>query len=354
MDALLGFLAFLVPFVVVLISIGSSAVKVVQEYERGVIFRLGRLVGARGPGLFLIIPFIDRMVKVDLRVVTLDVPAQEVITRDNVTVRVNAVLYFRVFDPEKAVVAVTDFVRATHQIAQTTLRSVLGQSDLDELLSQREAINLRLQQIIDEQTEPWGIKVGIVEVKDAELPQSMQRAMARQAEAEREKRAKIIHAAGEFEASKMLSAAARVVGKERATIQLRYLQTLTEIASERNSTIIFPVPIELLSMIPNMVKGMGGNDSGSGTEEDDYAAPDLDTMLASDSEPQSIAGSEGEQEIVKPQASGLHALNTAELEEAHRERDRFMSGNIDSAPPSSPSPASAPGTAPIPPPPNRP
>src|SRR5438128_5217743 len=169
---------------IVAIPLFFMAIKVVQEYERGVIFRLGRLVGAKGPGLFLMIPMVDRMVKVDLRVVTLDVPAQEVITRDNVTVRVNAVLYFRVFNPEKAVVAVTDFVRATHQIAQTTLRSVLGQSDLDELLSQREEINMRLQQIIDEQTEPWGIKVGIVEVKDVELPQSMQRAMARQAEAE--------------------------------------------------------------------------------------------------------------------------------------------------------------------------
>ena len=180
MDNLLGLLAFLVPLAVVLFSVAGSAVKVVQEYERGVIFRLGRLVGARGPGLFFIIPFVDRMVKVDLRVVTLDVPAQEVITRDNVTVRVNAVLYFRVFDPEKAVVAVTDYVRATHQIAQTTLRSVLGQSELDELLANREAINMRLQQIIDEQTEPWGIQVGIVEVQDVELPQSMQRAMARQ------------------------------------------------------------------------------------------------------------------------------------------------------------------------------
>src|SRR6476659_4334290 len=252
MDTIAILLAFLVPLIFVL-WIGSMAIKVVQEYERGVIFRLGRLVGARGPGLFFIIPLVDRMVKVDLRVVTLDVPAQEVITKDNVTVRVNAVLYFRVFTPEKAVVAVTDYVRATHQIAQTTLRSVLGQSDLDELLSQREAINLRLQQIIDEQTEPWGIKVGIVEVKDAELPQSMQRAMARQAEAEREKRAKIIHASGEFEASKMLTAAAKVIGSEPATIQLRYLQTLTEIASERNSTIIFPVPIELLSMIPHVL-----------------------------------------------------------------------------------------------------
>src|SRR5438105_5635673 len=251
-------LVFLVPLVVILFSIASAAVKIVQEYERGVIFRLGRLVGARGPGLFFIIPMVDRMVKVDLRVVTLDVPAQEVITRDNVTLRVNAVLYFRVFDPEKAVVSVTDFVRATHQIAQTTLRSVLGQSGLDELLSQREAINMRLQQIIDEQTEPWGIKVGIVEVKDVELPQSMQRAMARQAEAEREKRAKIIHASGEFEAAKQLAEAARIVGTEPATIQLRYLQTLTEIASEKNSTIVFPIPIEFLSLIPNVFANSRG------------------------------------------------------------------------------------------------
>src|SRR5215210_32680 len=266
MDGLIGLLAFLAPLVIILFSVAGSAVKIVQEYERGVIFRLGRLVGARGPGLFLIIPVVDRMVKVDLRVVTLDVPAQEVITRDNVTVRVNAVLYFRVFDPEKAVVAVTDYVRATHQIAQTTLRSVLGQSDLDELLSQREEINLRLQQIIDEQTEPWGIKVGIVEVKDVELPQSMQRAMARQAEAEREKRAKIIHASGEFEASKMLSDAARIIGGEPAAIQLRYLQTLTEIAAEKNSTIVFPIPIEVLSLIPNVLSRLGAGHDRSGGE----------------------------------------------------------------------------------------
>jgi regulator of protease activity HflC (stomatin/prohibitin superfamily) len=326
MDALLGLLAFLIPLAVVLFSIAGSAVKIVQEYERGVIFRLGRLVGARGPGLFFIIPFVDRMVKVDLRVVTLDVPAQEVITRDNVTVRVNAVLYFRVFDPEKAVVAVTDYVRATHQIAQTTLRSVLGQSDLDELLSQREAINLRLQQIIDEQTEPWGIKVGIVEVKDAELPQSMQRAMARQAEAEREKRAKIIHASGEFEASKMLTAAAKVIGSEPATIQLRYLQTLTEIASERNSTIIFPVPIELLSMIPHV---LGKSTSGDG----DIPALDIDvnkTLAEATAGDVSlpVAGSEGESEEVKPRSSLLHQLNDAELERARKEHTQFMTGSI--------------------------
>src|SRR5947208_11954843 len=279
MDGFIGLLAFLIPVIVVAFSIAGAAVKIVQEYERGVIFRLGLLVGARGHGLFFIIPFVDRMVKVDLRVVTLDVPAQEVITRDNVTVRVNAVLYFRVFNPEKAVVAVTDFVRATHQIAQTTLRSVLGQSDLDELLSQREEINMRLQQIIDEQTEPWGIKVGIVEVKDVELPQSMQRAMARQAEAEREKRAKIIHASGEFDASQRLSEAARIIGSEPATVQLRYLQTLTEIASERNSTIIFPIPIELISLIPNIMGVSGNGSGGKGGSNIDIGALDSDSDL---------------------------------------------------------------------------
>jgi regulator of protease activity HflC (stomatin/prohibitin superfamily) len=326
MDALLGVLAFLIPLLVVLFSIAGSAVKIVQEYERGVIFRLGRLVGARGPGLFFIIPFVDRMVKIDLRVVTLDVPAQEVITRDNVTVRVNAVLYFRVFDPEKAVVAVTDYVRATHQIAQTTLRSVLGQSDLDELLSQREAINLRLQQIIDDQTEPWGIKVGIVEVKDAELPQSMQRAMARQAEAEREKRAKIIHAAGEFEASKMLTAAARVIGSEPATIQLRYLQTLTEIASERNSTIIFPVPIELLSMIPHVLGVSSSSNTGSAVSDSDINNALAAATGGDVAEP--LAGSEGESELEKPDSSLLHQLNAAELERARAEHNQFMTGGI--------------------------
>jgi regulator of protease activity HflC (stomatin/prohibitin superfamily) len=240
-------------------------VRIVQEYERGVIFRLGRFVGARGPGLFFLIPFFDRMVKIDLRVVTIEVPPQEVITRDNVTVRVTAVLYFQVVDPGRAVTRVTDYVRATLQIAQTTLRSVLGQSDLDDLLSHREAINQRLQQIIDEQTEPWGIKVTIVEVKDVELPQSMQRAMARQAEAEREKRAKIIHADGEFQASQMLANAAQVIGSQPASLQLRYLQTLTEIATERNSTIIFPVPIELLSLIPHAANSVNSLLAGWGS-----------------------------------------------------------------------------------------
>lgn len=232
------------------VAILSSAIKVVQEYERGVIFRLGRvLTPARGPGLFFIIPIIDRMVKVSLRVVTLDIPSQEAITSDNVTVKVNAVAYFRVVDPIDAIVQIEDFRRATWQIAQTTLRSVLGQSELDELLSHRERINQSLQQIIDEHTEPWGIKVSIVEVKDVELPPTMQRAMARQAEAEREKRAKIIHAEGEFQASKQLTAAAATIGQEPTAIQLRYLQTLTEIAVEKNSTIIFPIPLEFFAVL---------------------------------------------------------------------------------------------------------
>ena len=235
--------------ILAIVFVASSAIKIVAEYERGVIFRLGRLVGAKGPGLFFIIPMVDRMVKVDLRVVTLDIPAQEAITRDNVTLKVNAVAYYRIVDPARAIVAVEDFRRATFQIAQTSLRSVLGQSDLDELLIHRDEINQKLQKIIDEQTEPWGIKVSIVEVKDVELPDSLKRAMARQAEAEREKRAKIIHAEGEFAASQQLGAAARIIGQEPATIQLRYLQTLTEIAAEKNSTIIFPVPIELLKAL---------------------------------------------------------------------------------------------------------
>ncbi len=231
--------------VVFLLLVLISAVKIVQEYERGVVFRLGRLVGARGPGLILLIPFIERMQKIDLRTVTMDIPAQEVITRDNVTVRVNAVAYFRVLDPNAAVVNVADYIRATSQIAQTTLRSVLGQSSLDDLLSQREKINQELQQIIDDQTEPWGVKVSVVEVKDVELPQSMQRAMARQAEAEREKRAKIIHAEGEYQASEQLGKAADIINRNPVTIQLRYLQTLTEIGAEKNTTIAFPIPIDM-------------------------------------------------------------------------------------------------------------
>jgi regulator of protease activity HflC (stomatin/prohibitin superfamily) len=230
-------------------------VKIVPEYERGVIFRLGRLVGARGPGLFLIIPFVDRMVKVDLRVITMDVPSQEVITKDNVTVRVNAVVFLRVVDPESAVVKVLDHIRATSQISQTTLRNVLGQSELDELLSQRETLNETLQRIIDEQTDPWGIKVSAVEIKEVELDETMKRSMAAQAEAERDRRAKIIHAEGELQASEKLAQAGSVIAKEPVTLQLRYLQTLTEIASERNSTLIFPLPIDLISMFLNRGAG---------------------------------------------------------------------------------------------------
>jgi len=224
------------------------AIRVVQEYERGVIFRLGRLVGARGPGLFFIIPFIERMVKIDLRVVTLDVPRQDVITRDNVTVKVDAVVYFRVLDPEMAVTRIVDFYRATSLVAQTTLRSVLGQSDLDELLSKRDDLNQKLQTIIDESTEPWGVKVTIVEVRDVSLPADMINAMSRQAQAERERRAKVIHAEGEFEASRRLAEAGAVMAAEPTTLQLRYLQTLTEIASERNSTVVFPIPVDMISM----------------------------------------------------------------------------------------------------------
>src|SRR5215203_2999798 len=242
-------LFIIVPILLIIFMVLASTIKIVKEYERGVVFRLGRLVGPRGPGLILLVPFIERMQKIDLRTVTLDIPAQEVITRDNVTVRVNAVAYFRVIDPNAAIVNVTDYNRATSQIAQTTLRSVLGQSTLDDLLSERDKINEQLQRIIDEQTEPWGVKVSIVEVKDVELPQTMQRAMARQAEAEREKRAKVIHAAGELEASEQLAEAAQIIGSQPATITLRYLQTLTEIASEKNSTIIFPLPIELMNLI---------------------------------------------------------------------------------------------------------
>ncbi len=237
----------IVPIVLIVLMVLASTVKIVKEYERGVVFRLGRLVGPRGPGLILLVPFVERMQKIDLRTVTLDIPAQEVITRDNVTVRVNAVAYFRVLDPNAAIVNVTDYNRATSQIAQTTLRSVLGQSTLDDLLSERDKINEQLQRIIDEQTEPWGVKVSIVEVKDVELPQTMQRAMARQAEAEREKRAKVIHAEGELEASVKLAQAAVVIDQNPLGIQLRYLQTLTEIGAEKNTTVVFPLPIDLIA-----------------------------------------------------------------------------------------------------------
>lgn len=242
--------------VVVLIALFLmlSSIRVVQQYERGVIFVLGRLTGAKGPGIFLVPPFISRMVKVDLRIVTLTVPPQEVISRDNVTIKVTAVLYFYVVDPSAAVVNVMNFMQATTQIGQTTLRNVLGQSELDEILSQRNKINHDLQTIIDEHTERWGVKMTAVEIKDVELPVTMQRAMAKQAEAEREKRAKIIHAEGEYQASAQLAKAASVIGTQPNAMQLRYLQTLTEIAVEKNSTIIFPLPMDLVQPLMNMMK----------------------------------------------------------------------------------------------------
>ena len=230
-----------------LLFILANSLRVLREYERGVIFRLGRLIGEKGPGLIFLIPIVDRMVKVSLRVVAMDIPPQDVITHDNISIKVNAVLYFRVLDSRKAVVNVEDYHYATSQMAQTTLRSVLGEHELDDLLAQREKINLQLQKIIDERTDPWGVKVSAVEVKDVDLPQDMQRAIAKQAEAERERRAKIIHADGEFQAATKLKDAASVMAQEPVTVQLRYLQTLAEIAVEKNSTIIFPVPIDIFN-----------------------------------------------------------------------------------------------------------
>nr|MBN2277110.1 slipin family protein [candidate division Zixibacteria bacterium] len=238
--AVLGFIIF---FALIILT---NAIRILKEYERGVIFRLGRLIGAKGPGIILLIPMVDRMTRVDLRTITFDVPPQDVITRDNVSVKVNAVVYFRVMDPNKAIVAVANYFEATSQIAQTTLRSVLGQVDLDELLSNREKINQELQKIIDHQTEPWGIKVSVVEVKNVDLPPEMTRAIARQAEAERERRSKVIHAEGEFQASKQLSEAAKVIAQAPGAMQLRYMQTLTEISVNKGSTIVFPLPIELM------------------------------------------------------------------------------------------------------------
>jgi regulator of protease activity HflC (stomatin/prohibitin superfamily) len=238
-----GGMFFVIVFLVIL---AASAIKVLREYERGVIFRLGRLIGAKGPGIFFIIPGVDKMIRISLRTVTLDVPPQDVITRDNVSIKVNAVVYFRVIDPNKAVVEVENYLYATSQLAQTTLRSVVGQMELDELLAHREKINLQLQDILDKHTDPWGIKVTLVETKQVDLPDEMRRAIARQAEAERERRAKIIHAEGEAQAAARLAEAANVISANPAALQLRFLQTLTEVATEKNSTTIFPVPIDLL------------------------------------------------------------------------------------------------------------
>jgi regulator of protease activity HflC (stomatin/prohibitin superfamily) len=232
--------------VVFMIMLFTSAVRVLREYERGVVFRLGRFIGVKGPGLFLLIPIVDKMVKVSLRVIAMDVPPQDVITRDNVSIKVNAVLYFRIVDPEGAIIRVEDSYFATSQIAQTTLRSVVGEHDLDQLLSDREKVNQELQKIIDARTDPWGIKVSAVEVKDVDLPQEMRRAIARQAESERERRAKIIHAEGELQASEKLAAAAHIISTEPAAMQLRYLSTLAEISSEQTTTIVFPIPLELV------------------------------------------------------------------------------------------------------------
>jgi regulator of protease activity HflC (stomatin/prohibitin superfamily) len=254
----IAIVALLLIFALILLA---SSIRILREYERGVIFRLGRLIAQKGPGLILLIPIIDRMVRVDLRTVTLTVPPQEVISKDNVTMRVNAVAYFRVIDPNRAITEVENFLVATSQISQTTLRSVLGKAELDALLSERERLNMELQQIIDEQTEPWGVKVSTVEVKDVELPQEMQRAIARQAEAERERRAKIIAADGEFQAAEKLSQAAEIFSRNPATLQLRYLQTLIDIGVNQNSTIVFPLPIDMLKAFVD--SRSGGDGSGA-------------------------------------------------------------------------------------------
>ncbi len=258
-------LAVLAVFTLIILA---AAVRILREYERGVIFRLGRLIALKGPGLRLLIPFVDQMVRVDLRTITLNVPPQEIITKDNVTVRVNAVAYFRVVDPNKAITEVENYLLATSQISQTTLRSVLGKAELDSLLAERERLNVELQQIIDEQTEPWGVKVTTVEIKDVEIPQGMQRSMARQAEAERERRAKVINAEGEFQAAQRLSDAAGIISQNPATLQLRYLQTLGEIGVNQNSTVVFPLPMDL-------IKPFLGAGAATATADGDGSPPAL-------------------------------------------------------------------------------
>lgn len=256
MMSFLDFISTLVPTILIIaIIISVSMLKIIREYERAVVFRLGRIIGAKGPGLIILIPLIDKMVKVDLRTVAMDVPPQEIITRDNVPIKVDAVVYFRAFDPVKVVNEVRDYVYATSQISQTTLRSILGQVELDEVLAKRDEINHRLQSIIDRETDPWGVKVSLVEIKAVELPEGMKRAMAKQAEAERERRAKIISAEGEFQAAEKLVKAAEMISKQPVSLQLRFLQTLVEIAAEKNSTTLFPIPIDLFKpFIENMSK----------------------------------------------------------------------------------------------------
>ena len=249
---------YIASIVIILLIIIAAAIRILREYERGVIFRLGRLVGAKGPGLIILIPFIDRMVKTSLRTVVMDVPPQDVITKDNVSVQVNAVIYFRIINPEKAIVEVENYLFATSQLAQTTLRSIAGQIELDELLGEREKINRELQNIIDKQSDPWGIKISLVEVKHIDLPLEMKRAMAKQAEAERERRAKVINAQGEFQAAEKLSQAAQIIDKFPVAVQLRFLQTLREVSAENNSTTIFPVPIDLFRPF---LKAFAGRDN---------------------------------------------------------------------------------------------
>ena len=255
-------LAVIGGIVLFLLIVLMSAIRILREYERGVIFRLGRLIAQKGPGLIFLIPIVDQMVRVDLRTITLNVPPQEVITKDNVTVRVNAVAYFRIVDPNLAINAVENFLLATSQISQTTLRSVLGKAELDSLLAERERLNTELQQIIDEQTEPWGVKVSTVEVKDVELPTEMQSAIARQAQAERERRAKVIAADGEFQASEKLSQAADIMSQHPATLQLRYLQTLVELGVNQNTTIVFPLPMEIMTALTTGLRGDGESKGG--------------------------------------------------------------------------------------------
>ena len=260
----------MIPYVAILVIAVLflySAIKILNEYERGVVFRLGRVIGAKGPGLILLIPVIDKMVRVDLRAVAMDVPPQDVITRDNVSVKVNAVLYFRVLDPNRAIITVENYLYATSQLAQTTLRSVCGQGELDDLLSEREKINMHIQEILDKDTDPWGIKVSKVEIKHIDLPQEMQRAMAKQAEAERERRAKVIGAEGEFQAAQKLTDAAEILSEHSIALQLRFLQTLREVASENNSTIVFPVPIDLFTPFMELAKVTKAQMGTGGTRE---------------------------------------------------------------------------------------
>ncbi len=262
-----SFMSFLL-IVFLVVYFLSSAIKILKEYERGVVFRLGRIIPVKGPGLVIIWPIIDKLVRVSLRIVTMDVPAQDIITKDNITVKVNAVVYFRVMDPIRAITEVEDFYFATSQIAQTTLRSILGQSQLDDLLTKREDLNAELQKVIDFQTEPWGIKVTAVEVKNVDLPAEMLRAIAKQAEAERERRAKVIHAEGEFQASQKLADAANIISTASSALQLRFLQTLTEIATEKNSTIIFPVPIDLLQPFLSKTQKAASPETSTNTEKE--------------------------------------------------------------------------------------